>query len=110
MSSNRTKRGSGAPRRGAVPDVLGASGRVQILADLVAQVQGQRFGYEATRIANGHQLDDPVAGMVATREDGTVQSYRLLMAECDERIQRLRETYPDAWRAVTRLVSERDQA
>lgn len=93
----------------APPDVLGDGGRAQVLAEVLFDAARQVFRYEAIRIANGHGMDDPVAGLPATQPDGTVNSYRVVTAAAREQEQRLAAEFPELIERVRELVAQRQQ-
>lgn len=101
--------GSGPSAIEVMPDVAGTDGMVDTLVGLLDQSGRRRKHLEAVRIANGHELDDPVAGMPVTRDDGTVNSYRLLLSELDDQERRLAQAFPEELEEVRRRVKARDE-
>jgi hypothetical protein len=98
-----------APVIEAAPDVLGDEGRAQVLAELLFTASKQVFRFEAIRIANGHEMDDPVAGMPATEPGtGLVNSYRRVTEQAREQEQRLARAFPELIDRVRELVKLRE--
>lgn len=91
-------------------DVSGQQGTIEVVIGLMDQLSRQRKHFKAVAAMNGHSLDDPAAGYPPTREDGTVNSYKRLLADLDEQQERLRALHPEEVAEVERRARERDKA
>jgi hypothetical protein len=93
-----------------VPDVAGDAGALTVIVDLLHSSQMNQLRYEAVRVARGDSLDDPVAGLPPTREDGTVNSYRLAAEEAKAEERRLLAWKPHLADKVRELVKKRQES
>lgn len=75
-----------APQTEPQPDTLGGTGRAQVVARTLIQLQTQRFELEVAQTANGAEDHDPAPGL-----DGLTYAGRRAELEASER--RLCERY-----------------
>jgi hypothetical protein len=94
-----------AMTKAKVPDLLGAAGKAQVLAENIQGLQERRFRLETLQTVNGSKLTDPVPTTSSNGNQGTFDSrYKQL----DEAMARLVEENASLMGLVTALLEARE--
>lgn len=81
-------------------DTLGATGRAQIVARMLATIQSQRFELDIMQVANAADEDDPLPG-----SEG--QTYGTRRADLDDSERRIHDAYASLMPEVKTLIGGR---
>lgn len=81
------------------PDVLGTKGRARIVAQLLADLQEQKFRLQTMQVVNGHYDNDKVPGAGFTYEERLTK-----LRESEANIVATYEDQMDAVRAIAKEI------
>lgn len=93
---------NGTSKNKAIPDVLGAAGRAEMVANTLLDLQRQLFRLALTQEANGHADGDLVPGPTIDNSDQI--TYAETRQKLQTGLQRLVDEYGEEMTAVHELL------
>lgn len=93
---------NGTVKKSQIPDVLGAAGRAEMIANTLLDLQRQLFRLELTQQTNGHSDTDLVPG--PTLDGGESITYAQTRQKLQDGLQRLHDEYETELVAVHELL------